>query len=156
MTFCIGKIGTLTWRVFLSKLSLIQKRVILCTFYSSDLGTVQLILTSEYSFKEMSHFGPAQVILFDFWPYLMQNALRNTFLIIKFDIHYNKVWYFLIQKVLDISCSPFCVPVGWLGRDQTFTLFTISSIFGSETSLVKKLDRLILDILRYVCSFRFI
>ena len=102
------------------------------------------------------HFGPAQVILFDFWPYLMQNALRNTFLMIKFDIHYNEVCYFLIQKVLDISCSPFCVPVGWLGRDQTFTLFTISSIFGSETSLVKKLDRLILDILRYVCSFRFL
>ena len=102
------------------------------------------------------HFGPAQVILFDFWPYLMQNALRNTFLTIKFDIHYSKVCYCLIQKVLDISCSPFCVPVGWLGRDQTFTLFTISSIFGSETSLVKKLDRLILDILRYVCSFRFL
>ena len=103
-----------------------------------------------------THFGPAQVILFDFWTYLMQNALRNTFLTIKFDIHYNEVCYFLIQKVLDISCSPFCVPVGWLGRDQTFTLFTISSIFGSETSLVKKLDRLILDILRYVCSFRFL
>ena len=102
------------------------------------------------------HFGPAQVKLFDFWPYLMQNALRNTFLAIKFDIHYNEVFYFLIQKVLDISCSPFCVPVGWLGGDQTLTLFTISSIFGSETPLVKKLDELIPDILRYVCFFRFI
>ena len=129
---------------------------VFCVVTEFWIFTLKNKIFQKLLWKQRMHFGPAQVILFDFWPYLMQNALRNTFLIIKFDIHYNKVWYFLIQKVLDISCSPFCVPVGWLGRDQTFTLFTISSIFGSETSLVKKLDRLILDILRYVCSFRFL
>ena len=38
---------------------------------------------------------------------LVQNGLRNMFLMFIYDIQFNKICYFLIQTFLDVSCSPF-------------------------------------------------
>ena len=50
-----------------------------------------LLSKPKVNLKWADHFGPAQLLLFEFWPYLMQNALRNMFVTIECDIHYNEV-----------------------------------------------------------------
>ena len=67
-------------------------------------------------------------------------------------------WSMLIfdSKIFGYQLFSIFLPVSWLGGDQTLTLFNILAVFGSETPLVKKLDKLISDTLRYVCFFRFI
>ena len=60
------------------------------------------------------------------------------------------------SKIFGYQLLAIFLPGSWLGGDQTLTLFTILAVFGSETPLVKKLDKLISDTLRYVCFFRFI
>ena len=81
---------------------------------------------------------------------LVQNGLRNTFLMIICDIYLNKVCYFLIQTFLNISCSPYCLPVGLPGGNQTLTLFTFRGFPGLFLMSNSKLHFSIPVTFRYV------
>ena len=96
---------------------------------------IQTYKCSNFYFEYSAfHFGPARWIFLGFWSYLMQNGLWNMFLMVKNDTYFNKVWEFSIQRFSDISCSPFCLPVSWLGGDQTFTLFNMKAVWCSDNS----------------------